>query len=225
MSNPENRSFDFVDDQFTVSSMLSDTIDQLFKENDSLSLSTIYENRHISLVHLVGQADSIDSKDYHVAYKSIGAREIDNKNGLIITGVDIKREDQDGLNDDYYPRKNAIRHYYLEKIGDNSETDSYQNNEEFLTPLGQLQTMIGKLLVDDFAVRREDRYFGSKVGKSPLLAGKVFDQFANDEYEDNLQTFFEDIIETKNMKAEKVEGYGSFHQIKNLTRNIVQPNK
>jgi len=225
MGSPENTKFDFVDDQLTVSDMLAGTINQLFKDYESSMVSTIYENRHISLLHLKNHNQPLDTNDYRVAYESVGARESDNKKGLIISGIDIEKEETEDISDRFYPRKNAIRHYYLEKISDNTETDGQGTNQEFLTPLGQLEKLIGELLVDNYAVRREHRYFGSITGKSPLLAGKIFDRSTYDEYEDNLQTFFEDMLETKNLQPEKASGYGSFHQIKNLTRNIVKPDR
>jgi len=221
MSAVEQFDYNLFDEHQTVPQIFSETVDGLMQEFDEYTVSTLYEDRYITLLHLFSKANGIGKKDYHLAYKAYGARDDQNKSGIVLSNVLIPRDDYPELN---YPREKSLRHYSLEKLLDSTETvNSKVSQSEKNSPLQELESIIGAMLVDNYAVRREDRCYDSVKGLRPLLAGKILYALEDDAHEDNLQTFFEDICEIKNSEPIKASGAGSFHKIKNLTRNIEHP--
>lgn len=218
MSSQEDSNFYLPSDDMTVAKSMEITADGLFEEHSKYLVGVFYEDRYIEMLHLFSNSRNIGKKDYHVVYDAYNSNGKKYKTGIVISNPKVKRDDYNEL---YYPREKTLRHYSLERIT-NDEEYYYTYDKAAKTPENEFLAMMGKLLLEDCnAVRREDLYCNSAVGPKPLLAGKLIDNGYEDKYNDLIHDYCDDMLEVQQSEPIRLKGYGNFHQIKNLTRDIL----
>lgn len=219
MSSGKNRESNLPSDDMTIAKSMEITTDGLFEEHDKFLVGVFYEDRYIEMLHLFSNSRNIGKKDYHVVYDAYNSNGKKYKTGIVMANPKIKRSDYDEL---YYPREKTLRHYSLERIANDEGTYYCTPEKQINTPEHEFMSMMGKLLLNDSrAVRREDYYCESSIYPKPLLAGKLIDDEYDDRYNDLIHDFCDDMLEIQQSDPIRLKGYGSFHQIKNLTRDIL----
>lgn len=219
MSSGKNRESNPPSDDITVAKTMEITADGLFEEHDKFLVGVFYEDRYIEMLHLFSNSRNIGKKDYHVVYDAYNSNGKKYKTGIVLANPKIKRNDYDEL---YYPRENTLRHYSLERIANDEDTYYFTPEKQINTPEHEFMSMMGNLLLNDSrAVRREDYYCESSIYPKPLLAGKLIDDDYDDRYNDLIHDYCDDMLEIQQSDPVRLKGYGSFHQIKNLTRDIL----
>ena len=220
MSLGENRNYNLPSDEMTVAESMDITANGLFEEHDKFLVGVFYEDRYIEMLHMFSNTRNIGKKDYHVVYDAYNSNGKKYKTGIVLANAKVKRDQYDEL---FYPRENTLRHYSLERIEDDHNEEVSNNAQKpQKTPENEFLAMMGRLLLNDSrAVRREDLYQLSSIGPKPLLAGKLIDDTYEDHYNDLIHTYCDDMLEIQQSEPVKLRGYGNFHQIKNLTRDIL----